>query len=122
MEDFGKIKSKEILSINPNTGLSRDYYSSLAGLVGFFDMGGIDSVKDMVKKYPFHMKKYEELYSGYTNLVVDDKNRESIKKLDELSVRMNEILKDPNSIDEDAFRKTCNEIFFLINGDDSLKI
>ncbi|MFA6355420.1 MAG: hypothetical protein WCW65_03275 [Candidatus Paceibacterota bacterium] len=67
------------------------------------------------------MEKYEEVYEGYEN-VVNDKNRDSIKRLDELAIQMNEILKDSNDINEDAFRKTCNEIYSLIYGDESIKI
>jgi len=121
MEEYSKIESKEVPQIHSKTGVSQDYNNQLNGLVTFFKGRGIDFVKNMLKKNPFHMEKYEEVYSKYKN-VVNDKNRESIKKLDELTIQMNKILKDPDSINEDAFCKTCNEIYFLIYGDRSVEI
>lgn len=121
MEEYSKIEGKEVPSIHSKTGVSQDYCNQINGVAGLFKNKGIDSVKDRLKKSPIYVKKYEEAYFGCKN-VVNDKNRKSIKRLDELAVQMNEILKDIDSINEDAFRKICNEMYFLIYGDRSIKI
>lgn len=65
------------------------------------------------------MKKY--ILPIYINLV-NDKNKESIERLNNLVDQMNEIFKNPDSINEDNFRKTINEMFFLVYGNDHIKI
>ena len=120
IENLNQIK-KEVPQIHFKTGVSQDYVNQINGVVTAFKNRGIDFVKILLKQVPFHMEKYEEVYLGYQN-IVNDKNRDSIKKLDELAIQMNEILKDPNFIDEDILRKTCNEIYSLIYGDESIKI
>lgn len=84
---------------------------------------GIDGLRKYVleKGSLFHLKKYEEIYSMYPN-IINDKNKESIKRLNELAIKLEDMLKDENPINEDSFRDTCNEMYFLIHGDDHIKI
>jgi len=117
MEEYSNIESnKKVPQLNPKTGVSMDYSNQFNPLVSGFSIRGISFVKEMLKEIPFHMKKYEEVYSGYKN-IVNNKNKDSIKRLDELSVHMNDIFKDLDSVNEEDFRKTCNELNFLIYGD-----
>jgi len=112
---------REVPQISPETGVSNDYSNQFNGLVSAFLAKGMDFVKKLLKSIPFHMQKYEEVYSEYKN-IINDKNRDKIKRLDELAIAMNEILKDPDSINEADFRKTCNELNLLIYGDSSRDI
>lgn len=121
MEGYFKSESKEVPQINSETGISQDYSNQLNAIVTFLKSRGMDFLKNILKDNPFHMKKYEEFYFEYKN-VVNDKNRESVKKLDELVVQMNEILKDPDLINEDSFLEKCNEFYFLIYGKKGLLV
>ncbi|MFA6325449.1 MAG: hypothetical protein WCX46_04455 [Candidatus Paceibacterota bacterium] len=122
MEEFSKIEDKEeVPQIHSKTGISQDYANQINGAVSSFNRKGLSLLKDKLKERPFHIKKYEEAFSEYKN-IVNEKNREGIQKLNELSLRMNDILKDPDSINEDSFRDTCNEIYSIIYGDRSIEI
>jgi len=119
-EKFNEIK-KEIPQINKETGISFDYINELANLISIYNFGGISSLIKTITKRPFGMKKYEEVYTNYQN-IINNQNRESIKELNMLAGLLNEILKDPNSINEDSFRKTINRICFLVYGDNHISI
>jgi hypothetical protein len=125
MDKHFKNEKKEVPQIHTKTGVSQDYWNMINSIVSHYKMkrGGVERVKEFLIKRgtPFEMKKYEDLYSGYNN-IVNDKNRESIKRLDELVVLINETLKDPNNINDEILRKTCNEIHFLIYGDNDVEI
>lgn len=118
--DGGNINKdkREVPQISPETNISQDYFNQINAVVSFYKMrGGIERVKDFLKDSatPFHMDTYEEAYSDCKD-VVNGKNKDSVNKLNKLAITMNEILKDPDSIDESAFRQTYNEICFLIYG------
>ena len=121
MEGNSKIERKEVPQIHSKTGISQDYINQISAIFSFLKARGIDFVKNILKNNPINIQKYEEVYSGYKN-VVNDKNRERVKKLDELSVQMNEMFKDPDSINEDVLRSMCNEMYFLVYGDRSVQI
>jgi hypothetical protein len=127
-------RKKELPQIRPVTGISQDYSSKfLSGLFTFYnEFDGVDGLKMLVstskEKDPFDIKKYTELFppSEYEN-VINDKNRESVQRLDELSVKLKGILSklkslDDNNFEETAFIKTINEMYSLIYGDDINKI
>ena len=110
-------RKKQVPQVNPATGISGDYNNQIVALIGGFKRKqSTEGMKILLKAFPFHMEKYEDVYSEYAN-VVNDKNRDRVARIDELAGRMNEIVKDPDSIDEAAFRATCNELNFLIYGD-----
>ena len=125
MDKNFKIEKREVPQIYAKTGISQDYWNMINSIVSHYKMtrGGIERVKEFLieRGKPFEMKKYEDVYSGYDN-VVNDKNREGVKRLDELAVLMNETLKDPNNINDEILRKTCNEIRFLIYGEHDVEI
>gem|GEM_PF-6143024 len=75
----------------------------------------------MSKENSIYLKKYEEVYSEYKN-VINDKNRESIKKLDDLVDEINEILKNLKPENEANLREKCNEFYFLIYGNNDRKV
>lgn len=119
-------QGKEVPQLNPTTEVSEDYSSQYTALVGGYHAGGMDIVKYILEEsskvgQPFHMKKYEEVYAGYKN-IVNDKNRDRVKKLDELADHMNDLLKDVGNIDEANLRKTCNELNVLVYGDNTRNI
>lgn len=117
--DINKDKM-EVPQLSPETNISQDYFNQINAVVSFYKMrGGIERVKGFLKESstPFHMDKYEEAYSDCKD-VVNDKNRDSVNKLNKLAKTMNEMLKDIDSIDEGAFCKICNEISFLIYGNE----
>lgn len=119
-ENFNETK-KEIPQINTETGLSMDYINELADIISLYKFGGINYLIKRLEKRPFDMKKYEEVYANYEN-IINDKNIESVSNLNILVDKLNEILKDSNTINEDSFRKVVNEICFLIYGDNHITI
>lgn len=122
-ENLNHENNNEVPQINSETGVSQDYANQFNGIVNFYQRGdnGIDLIKTKLKIHPFHMYKYEEAYIGYKN-IINDKNRDSIKRIDELADQMNNILKDPDSIDENKFKETCNELYLLIFNNTSKNI
>jgi pyridoxine 5'-phosphate synthase PdxJ len=116
MQESFKDHGKEVPGMNPKTALSMDYCNQFNGLVSLFSDSGIEEVKSTLKSISLHVEQYEKVYAGCKD-VVNDKNRDKVRRLDELANKMNQILKDPNSINEEDFRKTCNELNFLIYGD-----
>jgi hypothetical protein len=115
-----EIEKKEVPQINDETGISSDYCNQFNAIVTFYRFRGINGqngVRDIIKDHPFHMKKYAEVYSDCIN-VVNAKNSKSVERLNELADKMNDILKDPDLIDEDAFLKTINELYLLIYGNE----
>lgn len=116
--DFSPEAIKEVPQIHPLTGVSQDYANQFNGLVGLLNNSGIDELKNFLHENPYRMEKYEKVYSGYKN-VLNIKNRLAIERLNELSEYMNIMFSLPDSIQEEDFRKTCNELFYLIYGDNS---
>ena len=122
MNEYLKIEKREVPQLSVDTGISQDYWNQINGVVTLLKSSrGLDAVKKIFMEITFNMKRYEDVYSGCNN-VVNDQNRESVKRLDELAILMNDILKNPSNIDEDILRKTCTEIHLLIYADESFKI
>lgn len=121
MKEYSNIENIEVPQIHPQTGISQDYSGEFESLV--HKSKGIDFVKYMLKTLPspFHMKKYEEYFAGCKDIVTE-KNKDSVKRINELANKMNEITKDPDTLNEADFRKTYNELLFLIYGDRSRDI
>jgi len=124
-----KIPKKEFMEDEVNekgeiiteTGISHDYANKVNALFCFYKEYGLDGLKEYVKENPVHIEKYEEVYSGNVNLI-NDKNREGLKNLSEQVDQINEILKNPDSIDENVFKKTLDQIYYLIYGDRHIEI
>ncbi len=129
MEEINISKSfgqEDAPQINSKTGVSMDYGNQFHFLgAAFRAFGGIQAVRDYLghtgqysdsKASSFHMRKYEEVYNEYKN-VITDKNREAIKRINELADHMNEITKNFETISEEDFRKTYDELDALIYAD-----
>jgi len=125
MDKYFKIEKREVPQLCEKTGISQDYWNQINALVSHYKMtrGGAERVKEFLinRKSPFYIERYEDVYLGYDN-VINDKNRESVKRLNELALLMNNILKDPSSINENILIKACNEIRFLIYGKNDIEI
>lgn len=108
---------KEVPQINEITGISYDYRNEYVFLVGYFSMGGIDEVKAVIKKLNFVMKKYEERFSPsvYKN-VINEKNTNLIRRINELVDSFNEKIKETDAFKEEDFLKIYKELEILIKG------
>ncbi|MFA6515227.1 MAG: hypothetical protein WCT42_03100 [Candidatus Paceibacterota bacterium] len=120
MQEYLQTIKKTVEQIVPKTGVSCDYSNQINGIVSFYKLD-LNFLKNILREKPYHMKRYEEVYKDCGNIITE-KNRNRIKRLDELAEQMNEILKNPDSINEISFVKTCNEIYFQIYGDDIIKV
>ena len=113
---------KEVPQISPVTNVSLDYVNAFTGLILSYRMKGIPFVKDTVKENFFTLKKYKDYYFDYGN-VVNEKNKDRIKQLDELVDQFNQLIKNPDSINyENDFIRICNEMLFVIIGNRSKEI
>jgi len=130
LKNFGLHKEDDkepVPQINSKTGLSMDYGNQyhFLGIAFRLYNGGIQAVKDWLKHTgtylqnpapPFYMKYYEDVYKDYSNIITD-KNRESVKKLNEFADRMNEITRNPDTLNEEDFREVYDALDALIYGD-----
>ena len=119
-------KRELILGLVPETGVSNDYCNEINFIYSAFkeplpNRKPIDVVKFIFKKNNSKIKKYEERFSEYKD-VLNDKNKETVKKLDELASHINEMIKDLNNLNEDELIKMCNEIYFLVYGNRDIQI
>ena len=116
LDNEEKKKWEDWAQINHETGLAMDYGNEFFRLrLVYLFGGGVQGLKDSIKKLPFKMEKYEEVYKG--KYVITDKNKDSVKKLNELTDCMNNIIGNIEcSFDEKAFRQTYNGLVHLIYG------
>lgn len=123
MQENYNNKIKEVPQLNLKTGISMDYFNEINFIFGALTSSslGLNFIKKILKENPIYLKKYEEVYLGYKN-VVNDKNREGVKRLNELVCEINEILKNLEPENETELRKKCNEFYFLIFGNNDKKI
>jgi len=123
-ETFDDILKKKIFEVNKETGLSGDFCTVLHTYVSLlkdsFEKNGKEGIRTMIKKFPFHMKKYTVAYADSMN----DTNKKSIEELDKLVDEINRILENPDLIDENTFKsfiETVNKINLLVYGADGIK-
>ena len=110
-------------SIEVKPYINSDYGNEYHFLGVAFRMGGFSAVKDLqsksglYKKQPdFYMQTYEERAKIY-NYVLFDENKDKIKRINELADKMNKLVKNPEQMDEDNFRKIYDELDNIIRGD-----
>jgi len=124
MED-GFNKKERVLSLVSETGMLNDYCNEINGMVSTYMSGKtgekMNDVISLIKKDNLKIKTYEERYPNRAELV-NDKNRESVKKLDELVEHLNKMKENPDTMNENEFRKVCNDIYLLIYGTQKFKI
>ncbi len=111
----------EVPQINSKNGISKDFVNQFAFLITLYDFKGLPQIAEHLKNRPFKAKKYAEVYERFRE-AVNDGNRETVAKLDETMTSLEEILQNPNNIDEEAFRQTINEAYFLVYGDRDVQI
>ena len=121
---------KVALRMNPETMISMDYYAQYDPLVFAYKGGGIEAVKDMLKEEiksgnSFQLKEYTDLYRDYKEykevINLNGEARDSILKVDGLAFLLNSMMKDPDNINEEKFRRTINELNFAIYGEKNIK-
>lgn len=112
----------EIPQINPETGMSEDYANEYVRL-----FHALEDIKyalgyDFFNKYVVSLKKYIERYpiDKFVN-VVTDKNRESIRRLDELVDEVNSLIS-IGSRQIDRYSGLVKNIDFLIYGRERVNI
>lgn len=121
IEKIPEVPKQEVPQINPKNGISKDFVNQFAFLISLYDFGGLSRVVNQIKDRPFKARRYADVYANFRD-VVNDKNRESVSRLDELMANLEEILQDHDNINEDAFRKTINEAYFTIYGNNEVEI
>jgi len=93
--------------------LESDYGNEYHFLGAGYRMGGIEVIKNVLKKKPFHMKKYEQVYSS----VITESNKDKVFKINQLAEKMNKILSNSEDVNEADFKQTYNELDFLLRGE-----
>ena len=106
--------------VNPITGISQDYFNKYSFLISFYNRGGIENLKKEIKSLinegvDTEIHTYSDAYKDY-ELVVNEKSKENILEIDELSTLLNSMIKDVDNIDEAEFIDICNRLNFLIYG------
>lgn len=111
------IRQQEVPQLNRTTGISNDYINEYAALMGYFSLGGINEVRRMLTETNLDMQKYEERFPPtiYKH-VVNEKNRDTIRRIDELADSLNEKARNPETLKEEDFLQICNELERLIRG------
>lgn len=121
VEKIPEALKPEVPQINPKNGISKDFVNQFAFLMTLYGFKGLPQIAEHLKNRPFKAKKYAEVYKSF-NGAVNDKNRETVAKLDETMLRLEEILQDPDNINEETFRQTVNEAYFIVYGDRDVQI
>lgn len=121
IEKIPEVPKQEVPQINPKNGISKDFVNQFAFLITLYDFKGIPKIAEHLKDRPFKAKKYAEVYERFYD-AVNEKNREAVAKLDETMLRLEEILQDPDNINEETFRQTVNEAYFIVYGDRDVQI
>jgi len=111
----------EVPQVNSEYGISKDFVNQFAYLISLYDFGQLPVVISHLKDRPFKAKKYADVYANFQN-VVNDKNREAVARLDSLMTHLEDILRDPDNINEDDFRQTVNDAYFMVYGNNAVKI
>jgi len=111
---------KQVPQITPDTGVSGDYSNELMMLlnvVEFYKINGKD-VFDKVKP----LKKYEERFSPdkYQD-VITDQNRSTVKKMDDLVDKINNMLTTKNR-DIKWYLDSIDQMKLLVYGEKGNKI
>lgn len=112
----GRSAEEQKLQINPETGISLDYMSRFHPIISWYNFGGLSTLKNQALKKPFRAEKYSDLYSQYKE-AVNESNKDRVAALDALADRINEILSNPDNIDEDLLEEAIEELSYLIYND-----
>jgi len=105
----------KVPQINEETGISADYWNEyFTKRCSFsFESNPCEAVAKQTNIYP--IKKYEERFPILKfEDVITDKNRNRVKRLDELADLVNSKFTDASQFTEDDFKQLINEVFHLI--------
>lgn len=100
-----------------STEISADYFNQYFGFILLLKKGeSLDDLAEGFKKFP--VKKYEEVYSPkiYRN-ALNEKNKNKIKRLDEIADFVNANFTNQNNFDILNFKKIINEVYSIIHGE-----
>ena len=120
-QELKKQKMGENEQINPNTGVSMDYFNKYSFLIQTYKEGGIDGLKKVImdlKKEGIDtsVPTYSEAYNNYDTFVLDS-SKENIKEIDKLSQDLDKMIKNIDHVNEVDFVDICNRLNFLIYGE-----
>jgi hypothetical protein len=121
MEKLNNSPIPEVPQLNPENGISKDFINQFAFLITLYDFKGLPQVVEHLKNRPFKAKKYAHVYAHCRD-VVTEKNQATVAKLDSLMLDLEEALSNPESIDENNFRRIINEAHMIIYGENILEI
>ncbi len=109
---------KDIIDIVPATGLSQDYKNAVNALQGYYQMGKVDKVVELIEKHG--IKKYEEHFpvSEYRD-VVNDTNREGVEGLNRIVERIRTFT-DPDNFPDSEFESLVKEFYSTISGNTTI--
>ena len=99
--------------LSAKTGISYDYINEYVSKEILIAAGERDRVAQSFRDNP--IKKYEQRFSPEEYVdVVNDRNRPTVLRLDEIAETANTIMTDPNNFTEGYLRKMLNEVHDLI--------
>ncbi len=117
----GTNEKREVPGYNSETGLATDYMNEITSKIAYLMGANEDGLGELKKailiKSQKRLRKYEERYSEdeYLN-VINEKNSESIKKLNELADKLNTKFEDLDNLSVEDLVETYKKMGFLING------
>lgn len=96
--------------------IDRDFGNMFLGIGMSYRGYGIEFVKEMFKKGNSAIPRYEEKY------IVNEENKNIVMQINDLANKMNEMVNNPDSIDEDEFIKTYNSLHKIVSGESGLLV
>lgn len=101
--------------------ISNDYANEYHPLGMIFRMSGFNNLKNELKNNVylknFHLKTYEEKAEIMGYPPISDKIKGKVARINELANQMNQIITDPDEMNENAFRQIYDELDFIIYED-----
>ena len=114
--------------LGPESGIANDYVGIFATLESTLHTGGLADLIEVVQMG--EIKPYMEYYASrgvFPVAVITDKNREGIKRLDEIVAIINDVVKNPEIYTVEGIRELIQEAMRIIQphlqetGSDDLK-
>ncbi|MDO8664245.1 MAG: hypothetical protein Q7K44_01690 [Candidatus Liptonbacteria bacterium] len=107
---------QEIPQLNTSTGLSMDYRNEYTFLIGYLSLG-MDEVRNALREMKYTMKRYEERFPPETYKdVVSERNKDAVKRINELADYLNTKFQAPESLSEEELLSKYKELEMLIGG------
>lgn len=110
------IKHNDEIDLRTSTGLDADYNNEVASRLSVIDALKTSSDKETAKHYEWfkvcHMKTYSEMYPKEVHT---SKELKSIKKLDNISIKINELSKNPKK-NLEKMKPLLRKAYLLLTG------